>query len=226
MFSTTRLAIVAAGALAFSGAANAATTTFLQFFQVNSAPVFQVTRVPGSVSVNVTNAPVIANALAFTSNPPVLFTNAVFNLSATSFEAVQFEGDAATQSGFAGALSFTSGVTNLLTLTFETALLSSNIGSVAGGFSTSVPPDNVTISSDIFDIANFAGGNFALSLSGMSLPFVGSANAVAVGNVSGTFAASTDVAVVPEPATWGLMIAGFGMVGFAARRRRMARVAA
>lgn len=31
-------------------------------------------------------------------------------------------------------------------------------------------------------------------------------------------------AVVPEPATWGLMIAGFGLVGFAARRReRLAR---
>jgi len=28
-------------------------------------------------------------------------------------------------------------------------------------------------------------------------------------------------AVIPEPATWGLMIAGFGLVGFAARRRRM-----
>jgi len=29
------------------------------------------------------------------------------------------------------------------------------------------------------------------------------------------------VAVVPEPATWGLMIAGFGAVGFAMRRRRL-----
>ncbi len=29
-------------------------------------------------------------------------------------------------------------------------------------------------------------------------------------------------AVVPEPATWALMIAGFGMVGFAARRRTAA----
>lgn len=27
------------------------------------------------------------------------------------------------------------------------------------------------------------------------------------------------VAMVPEPATWGLMVAGFGMVGFAMRRR-------
>ena len=34
------------------------------------------------------------------------------------------------------------------------------------------------------------------------------------------------IATVPEPATWGLMIAGFGMVGFAARRRRSTVVAA
>lgn len=30
----------------------------------------------------------------------------------------------------------------------------------------------------------------------------------------------TAVAAVPEPATWGMMIAGFGAVGFAMRRRR------
>ena len=30
-----------------------------------------------------------------------------------------------------------------------------------------------------------------------------------------------EVTAVPEPATWALMIAGFGMVGFAARRRRV-----
>ncbi|WP_255602578.1 FxDxF family PEP-CTERM protein [Polymorphobacter megasporae] len=32
-----------------------------------------------------------------------------------------------------------------------------------------------------------------------------------------TFALAT--AAVPEPASWALMLAGFGMVGFAARRR-------
>lgn len=31
---------------------------------------------------------------------------------------------------------------------------------------------------------------------------------------------------IPEPATWGLMIAGFGLVGFAARRRRVQHVCA
>ena len=32
----------------------------------------------------------------------------------------------------------------------------------------------------------------------------------------------TDIGVIPEPATWAMMIAGFGLVGFAARRRRTA----
>ena len=32
----------------------------------------------------------------------------------------------------------------------------------------------------------------------------------------------TGLAAIPEPATWGMMIAGFGMVGFAARRKRLA----
>lgn len=34
------------------------------------------------------------------------------------------------------------------------------------------------------------------------------------------------ISQVPEPAAWVLMIAGFGLVGFAARRRRMTTVAA
>ena len=32
--------------------------------------------------------------------------------------------------------------------------------------------------------------------------------------------------VVPEPASWGMMIAGFGMIGATARRRRLADTAA
>lgn len=36
-----------------------------------------------------------------------------------------------------------------------------------------------------------------------------------------TFQYASTEAVIPEPATWAMMIAGFGLVGFAARRRRM-----
>jgi hypothetical protein len=39
------------------------------------------------------------------------------------------------------------------------------------------------------------------------------------------YSAQLDFAPIPEPAAWGLMIAGFGMTGGALRRRRTARVA-
>ncbi len=39
------------------------------------------------------------------------------------------------------------------------------------------------------------------------------------GGNGGVVLDNISVVAVPEPATWGLMIAGFGMVGFAARRR-------
>lgn len=43
-----------------------------------------------------------------------------------------------------------------------------------------------------------------------------------IANTAGTitqFTGSTLAAAVPEPATWAMMLAGFGMIGFAARRR-------
>lgn len=62
--------------------------------------------------------------------------------------------------------------------------------------------------------------------SGWTLPFYG-----AVDNVSYTFGNQTqafdfEVAAVPEPGTWALMITGFGLAGAALRRRNKAALAA
>jgi len=51
-----------------------------------------------------------------------------------------------------------------------------------------------------------------------SIEFVGVANFVVFDDV--TFGSATPGPGVPEPASWALMIAGFAMVGTAARRRR------
>ena len=56
----------------------------------------------------------------------------------------------------------------------------------------------------------------------LSINFGGTANQTAFDNI--TF--GSDTPVIPEPATWAMMITGFGLVGFAARRRRSGAVAA
>ncbi|MBX9665318.1 MAG: FxDxF family PEP-CTERM protein [Novosphingobium sp.] len=40
------------------------------------------------------------------------------------------------------------------------------------------------------------------------------------GGNGGVFLDNIDVSAVPEPATWAMMLAGFGMIGFGLRSRR------
>ncbi|WP_448579005.1 PEPxxWA-CTERM sorting domain-containing protein [Thermaurantiacus sp.] len=54
-----------------------------------------------------------------------------------------------------------------------------------------------------------------------SIDFGGTANQTGFDNI--TF--GSDRPGIPEPATWAMLIAGFGLVGFAARRRRVALAA-
>ena len=56
----------------------------------------------------------------------------------------------------------------------------------------------------------------------LSINFAGTANQTGFDNI--TF--GSDTPVIPEPATWAMMITGFGLVGFAARRRRSGAIAA
>lgn len=98
--------------------------------------------------------------------------------------------------------------------------------------------DNLTFSKD-FDLASIKGNKLGIEgiadggdyFTRIALSFVGSGKNVGVEQVKainiGGVGTITTVPAVPEPATWAMLIAGFGLVGAAMRRRdRTAVVAA
>lgn len=95
---------------------------------------------------------------------------------------------------------------------------------------------NVSITSTFLDLVSISFGGVTLTGLTKGVPY---AFAVTPSNVAQIltvtmkntknaaygYSSQLDFAAVPEPAAWGLMIAGIGMAGGALRRRRIARVA-
>ena len=79
-------------------------------------------------------------------------------------------------------------------------------GTIAAFTSVTINPSSNLLGLDASRIT-FDANNIYVNWDGLSV----SASTFVTLNISGA---------VPEPASWALMIAGFGMVGFAARRRR------
>ncbi len=124
------------------------------------------------------------------------------------------------------------------TFTFTTPagfnLASSDISSVLTGTNqaTNIDFSSVTLNGVNFNIlstgtqefrnllnqALIAGGMNTLLVSG-TVGAAGSPNP-ADASFSGNLSFANQVAAVPEPATWGLMVVGFGMIGAAARSRK------
>ncbi len=115
---------------------------------------------------------------------------------------------------------------NLLSVSFGGANLVGTTGQTTGTFSAATASgDTVTFSSDFLDFTDAGAASFATSLIAM-VPTLGVAQNGALrtfrGRLSGNFetaVAPTATAEVPEPQSWVLLIAGFGLVGAAMRRR-------
>lgn len=84
----------------------------------------------------------------------------------------------------------------------------------------------VTHGADVFNLGTFSGtpGAFNLKSSSSFATVTGESYTLSFTGLSAedrtAFIDNVVLSVVPEPATWGLMLAGFGVVGYAARRRR------
>ena len=204
----------------------------------NSAfAVRPATAVPGAVGV--TFSFLQAGLSGVVSNLPALFTlsGTVSNSPVTTFSGFKV------MSSFTGTFSFLSsqavtvGATtyaagsNLLSGSFTDASIFGQSGGTSGSFGASTPMASISYTSDFLSFANTNDRDMSLSLSAITSLLnnvnKGLNNATGRGlrsfraTATGSFSSDPAplVTAVPEPASWLLMIAGFGMVGVSARRR-------
>lgn len=182
-----------------------------------------------SIASYVTNV-----AATFTMNGTV--TNTIATVSGTTL----------TQTNVAGSFSFISRApitignttfatgSNLLSGTFTSAQISGDRNGSSAGFSASTPAATIIYTSDFLSFVGGSNFDFANSLTSIAPLFNATASNNGVINapnkalrtfralVGGQF--SSDPApitpTIPEPAVWAQLIAGFAMVGLAARRRK------
>ncbi len=124
-----------------------------------------------------------------------------------------------------GSTNYAAG-TNILSLNFSGGELSATVPGTAGNALVSIPGDGFSnVSSAFLSFPPIQLTDFSISLGNVVPGFTfspgglgGQSNARFqnfVGRGSGDFTAT-----VPEPGTWLMLLMGFGMVGFAARRRQ------
>lgn len=99
----------------------------------------------------------------------------------------------------------------------------SNIGNFAGTVNradSESETNNSTVSAFVLGTFTPLGSIASLGDTPASLTFSFTQTGGAGSAVSGSFSFAAPPAVIPEPATWGMLIGGFGLTGAAMRRRR------
>jgi len=208
-----------------SGGSGATAGTGGTFFSANTASAASAQAVAVSFSFLDPN-------LAALDFLPALFT---LSASVASGHPASFDGSTWTQLGLSGAFSFiyngANEVVDGIHLTHGENLLSGTfangwIQGSGGSGSANETFDNggtATYTSQVLDVAQIQPGSegFALNLLSVS-PHFGASAHKALNSFKANGGGNFEALSVPEPATWGLMIMGFGGMGALLRRRRTA----
>lgn len=249
---STTIALMSAALLAASPSAGAATTySFTQgagsgnllygaFTSIGSG--LEYPKRPFTFDFTVA-APLAANSGYYLSLPGLTYptglraaTAALVDLNfsdgtpISTFSLAQYERNyPGTSSGYYGyAIVGTDGAGGLSFYHIRISAISAYVGPLTGGFTT---PTNIQFFADSTTALDAASAFFSvMNTSRFGTPDFGGLSCSSVAqNCGGGFTVTQTgggVAGVPEPATWALLLTGFGLLGAAVRRRRPAAVAA
>ncbi|WP_235902577.1 PEPxxWA-CTERM sorting domain-containing protein [Sandarakinorhabdus oryzae] len=217
-------AILASPALAV----DSGSVTFAQFTQQTSNKIAQYNAIAGGNSLTILESPVYFVVSAF---GPIGFYPSTMTMSASSNAMVTSLGPQFQQLGWTGNIHFGNGA-NYLDVNFTNATFSFDGAGGSASMISTDPSNPISYTSNLLTLPDFDFRNFSLAFTGLTPAFTVAANGYGTpfnANVAGSFAGSVGegpTGGVPEPSSWAMMLAGFGMVGFTARRRAtMATVA-
>jgi len=201
-------------------AADMANITFANFGQTTSSNSFVYARAGDTNTISLTDD-IRFNILDLGAVGSYLTTGNLFASSTSAFflNGLQFE-----QTGFSGGISFTSLAGNFLTATFTNATFSFDGDGGAASLISSDPVSPITYTSDFINVSGFSSRDFAFNLTGATPNFAVGDDGLGqpfTANLGGSFAGA---GAVPEPASWAMLIIGFGLTGVAARRRRYSQI--
>lgn len=196
-------------------------STFAQFTQQSNDKVVEYRRAGPGNTLSIVNAP--ANFVVTDAGPLGVYSS-LLSMTASSSSTITNTGPQFEQIGWNGQMTFTNGV-NQLTAAFTNAAFNFTKSGGAGSLIVNQPLNSIAYSSDILALSAFTFRNLSLSFTGMNPAFTIGGDGFGTNfdaNIAGSFAG----AAVPEPASWAMMLAGFGLVGFASRRRSSRAVVA
>lgn len=219
--------------------ASATTTTFAQFFQQNpSARLFSYTNLDNGATKAAT---ITGNAIPVYFNYGLsglpadlasvqfatLSVNFVSNQGTTGTGSDRSQAFDTSTNGSISLIRTTAAAegagtrTNLLTVSFTNASLEA--GENAGAFTfASTVGSTITFTSDFLNFSQVIEKDFSFSFSGSAPTFsapIGSSSRNLAFSGTGTFASNPPPSV-PEPASWALMLVGFGALGASMRARK------
>ena len=232
-----KLAVFGVGAALLLAAAPAsAITTFADFSPASNSPnILYVGTDDGSGTLSSVDQLVHFAFLNPDGSVSGTTFDAMMNLTATTGAATLAAGGSLALLPISnGTVTFTSTApvtwgghtgTNLLTVDFSGGYLSALLGGSTASYGNSTPPNSVTFTSDFLNFSSSTARDLAFAINAInpSVGFAFGGNRVNLGTVSGNFGADATAGnpqAVPEPASWALMFAGFGLAGSVLRSQR------